>query len=161
MSSAPPEISVVVPVYRNSDTLRPLLDRLDEALAGEEREYVLVVDGSPDDSLEVLRGELAARPWLRVLELSRNFGQHAALCAGFEATRGKVVLVLDADLQQRPEDLPRFVEAWRVGHDFVSGYRTSRRDPLFRKIASAGMTASGLPTIRKRRVCPEICSSLR
>ena len=127
---------MVVPVYRNRETLVPLLDRLDAALAAERREYVFVVDGSPDDSLAVLRGEIAARPHLRVVELARNFGQHAALCAGFEAARGRVVLLLDADLQQSPEDLPAFVERWREGHDFVSGWRVSRRDPLGRRLGS-------------------------
>lgn len=136
-----PEVSVVAPVYRNAATLRELLDRLDGALAAESREYVLVVDGSPDESLAVLLAERERRPELVVVELARNFGQHAALCAGFEAARGRVVLVIDADLQQRPEDLPRFLEAWRAGHDFVSGWRTVRGDPLLRKVASKGMNA--------------------
>ena len=145
-----PEVSVVVPVYRNEASLVELLDRLDGALADEDREYVLVVDGSPDQSLELLRGETARRPHLRVVELARNFGQHAALCAGFESARGQVVLVLDADLQQRPEELPAFLAKWREGHDFVSGWRRARQDPLFRRIGSGGMnrlvrTITGVP----------------
>ncbi|MCZ6597519.1 MAG: glycosyltransferase family 2 protein [Planctomycetota bacterium] len=131
-----PEVSVVVPVHKNRDTLVELLDRLDGALGDESREVVLVVDGSPDDSLDVLLDQLEGRPHLVVLELASNFGQHAALCAGFAAARGRVALILDADLQQRPEDLPRFLEEWRAGHDFVSGWRTSRRDSLSRRIAS-------------------------
>lgn len=138
-SSATPEVSVVIPVYRNRATLVELLDRLDAALADEDREYVLVVDGSPDDSLELLRAEQARRPQLVVVEFSENFGQHAALCAGFETARGAVALILDADLQQRPEDLPRFLAKWRAGHDFVSGYRTSRSDPLLRRLGSRVM----------------------
>ena len=136
-----PELSVVVPVYRNRTTLRELVERLDRALSSEDREYVFVVDGSPDDSLTVLLELQADRPWLRVLELARNFGQHAALCCGFEAARGACVLVLDADLQQRPEDLPRFVEAWRGGSDFVSGWRTRRADPLARRLGSRLLNA--------------------
>lgn len=134
---SPPEISVVVPVYGNSATLAELVERLDKALAPVgETEYVFVIDGSPDDSLEVLLGLAATRPYLRILELSTNYGQHAALSAGWEAVRGKVVLILDADLQQAPEDLPPFVEAWRAGHDFVSGWRAKRQDPLARRIGS-------------------------
>ncbi len=141
VSSAPPELSVVVPVYRNSATLVELVERIARALAGERAELVAVVDGSPDDSLAVLRriaAERSGRAGLEVVpvELARNFGQHAALCAGFELARGQCVLVLDADLQQRPEDLPRFVERWRAGHDFVSGWRRERQDPLGRRIGS-------------------------
>ncbi|MEO0651967.1 MAG: glycosyltransferase, partial [Planctomycetota bacterium] len=121
-----PELSVVVPVYRNEDSLRELLRRLDLALDGIEREYVFVVDGSPDRSADVLLEEQAQRPHLVVVELTRNCGQHAALSAGFELARGRAVGVLDADLQQDPEDLPRFLEPWRQGHDFVSGWRVSR-----------------------------------
>ena len=134
-----PEVSVVVPVYRNRRTLGDLLDRLDAALAGERREYVFVIDGSPDDSAQFLREEQARRPWIVVVELARNFGQHAALSAGFEHARGDVALILDADLQQAPEDLPRFVESWRAGHDFVSGWRVRRKDSLGRRFGSWGL----------------------
>lgn len=134
-----PEVSVVIPVYRNRDTLRELLDRLESALAGEDCEWVFVVDGSPDDSLALLRDEQTRRAPLVVVDLARNCGQHAALCAGFESARGKVVLILDADLQQRPEDLPAFLVAWREGADFVSGWRTERSDPFFRRFGSVGM----------------------
>ena len=127
---------MVVPVYRNETTLVELLDRLERALSDESYELVLVVDGSPDRSLELLRDEVSRRPALVVVELTRNFGQHAALCAGFRAARGEVALILDADLQQRPEDLPRFLARWREGYDFVSGRRVVRQDPLARRFAS-------------------------
>lgn len=142
MPQPPPELSVVVPVYRNRATLGELVRRIDAALVGERAELVAVVDGSPDDSLDVLLAlarDPAATPKgleLVPVELARNFGQHAALCAGFELARGKCVLVLDADLQQLPEDLPRFVATWRAGHDFVSGWRMQRRDPFGRRLGS-------------------------
>lgn len=141
---------MIVPVYRNEATLPELLRRLDAALDGEHREYVFVVDASPDRSLGVLLDAQRLRAHLVVLELARNAGQHAALCAGFEAARGRVALVLDADLQQRPEDLPRALERWRAGHDFVSGWRRSRRDSLGRRAASLAMnwlvrTVTGVP----------------
>jgi len=132
-----PEISVVVPIYGNASTLPELVRRLDAALGPVgEAEYVFVVDGSPDNSLEVLCDLAKTHPHLRVIEFGRNYGQHAALCAGFEAVRGQVVLILDGDLQQAPEDLPPFVEAWRAGHDFVSGFREQRKDPLRRRFGS-------------------------
>jgi undecaprenyl-phosphate 4-deoxy-4-formamido-L-arabinose transferase len=135
--TSPPEISVVVPIYGNADTLPELVERLDQALGPVgAAEYVFVVDGSPDHSLEVLCELAESRPHLRIIEFGRNYGQHAALSAGFEAVRGQVVLILDADLQQAPEDLPPFVEAWRAGHDFVSGYRTLRKDPPHRQFGS-------------------------
>ncbi len=130
------ELSVVVPIYRNASTLVELLDRIEAALAAERFETVLVVDGSPDESLAILTDEATRRPTLRVVELSRNFGQHAALCAGFEEARGDCVLLLDGDLQQDPADLTRFVEAWRAGSDFVSGWRVKRKDPLDRRLGS-------------------------
>lgn len=129
----------MVPVFKNRETLVELLERLDRALSGERREYVFVVDGSPDDSLALLLAEQTRRPHLVVIELARNCGQHAALCAGFAAVRARVALVIDADLQQRPEDLPRFLERWRAGHDFVSGWRTSRGDASWRRLGSGVM----------------------
>ena len=135
-----PEISVVVPVYGNRSTLTALVERLDATLiALGTVEYVFVVDGSPDDSLAVLLELGQTRPHLGVVELARNYGQHAALCAGFAAARGRVILILDADLQQAPEDLPPFVEAWRKGHDFVSGWRELRKDALTRRLGSLAM----------------------
>jgi undecaprenyl-phosphate 4-deoxy-4-formamido-L-arabinose transferase len=130
---------VVVPVYRNRRTLAELLERLDAVLAGESVEYVFVVDGCPEDSLGLLKTLLEGRPHLRVIELARNYGQHAALSAGFEAARGRVVLILDADLQQAPEDLPPFLEAWRGGAEFVSGWRSGREDAATRRVGSYGM----------------------
>lgn len=136
---ARPELSVVVPVYRNRATLVVLLDRLDATLGDLEREYVFVVDGCPDDSHELLLEEQRRRPWLVVVDLARNCGQHAALAAGFEVSRGRAVAVMDADLQQDPEELPRFLEPWRAGHDFVSGWRVTRSDPLDRKLGSLAL----------------------
>jgi len=140
-SPAPPapEVSVVVPVYRNRATLAELVERIDAALVDEAHELVLVVDGCPDDSLGLATELTAGRPHLRVVELARNYGQHAALCAGFEAARGEVVLILDADLQQDPAELPKFLAAWRGGAEFVSGYRTGRVDAARRRIGSWGM----------------------
>jgi len=136
---APPEISVVVPVFRSAATLHELLDRVERALEGEDFELIAVVDGSPDDSLAVLLEEVERRPRLVVIELARNFGQHAALCAGFAAARGAAACVLDADLQLAPEELPRLLAAWRDGHDLACGRRIARRDGPLRRLSSFGL----------------------
>ncbi|MDF1800500.1 MAG: glycosyltransferase family 2 protein [Planctomycetota bacterium] len=138
-SAGAPEISVVVPIYRNNATLEDLVERLSAVLSEESAELVMVVDGCPDGGLELLQGLVPGRPHLRVVELARNYGQHAALCAGFEAARGKVILILDADLQQAPEDLPAFVEAWRGGAEFISGWRNGREDAASRRLGSWAM----------------------
>jgi undecaprenyl-phosphate 4-deoxy-4-formamido-L-arabinose transferase len=78
-------------------------------------------------------------PVLRVISLNRNYGQHAAVFAGLEHARGRVIVTLDADLQNPPEEIPRLVAAVEAGHDVVGGWRRDRRDPLFRRVLSRGM----------------------
>lgn len=136
--SGTPLVSLVVPVYRNAATLSELVERVDRALLGVDHEMVFVIDGSPDDSLEALlrlRSRRAAgAPALRVLASNRNHGQHTALVAGFDAARGAVVLTLDADLQDAPEELPRFFAAWQAGDELVSGVRRQRRDAYWSRL---------------------------
>ncbi|MBK9383995.1 MAG: glycosyltransferase family 2 protein [Planctomycetes bacterium] len=144
--SAPLELSVVIPVYRSAETLRELVERLTTVLGAAagtpQSELVFAVDASPDDSLERLaelqrsaRGDTA----LRVLVGARNVGQHAALRAGFRAARGRALLVLDADLQYAPEEVPRFLEAWRGGADLVAGWRRSRSDAYFARVLPSAL----------------------
>ncbi len=131
------EVSVVIPVYANVDTLRELHARLCRVLEKESAEIVAVEDGSSDGSLALLERiarEECEHGLLKVVALARNYGQQAALCAGFEAARGRVIITLDADLQYPPEAIPAFVDAWRAGADLVCGYRRVRRDPLFRRV---------------------------
>ena len=118
--------------------IEPLFARLFPALdsSGEPYEVVAVDDGSTDRTLEMLRAQRRVHPQLRVLSFARNFGQHAAVMAGFEASRGEWIVTLDADLQNPPEEIPKIVAAFREGYDLVNTYREGRQDTFFRRYAS-------------------------
>jgi undecaprenyl-phosphate 4-deoxy-4-formamido-L-arabinose transferase len=135
---ARPRVSIVIPMLNESRNIDPLFARLFPVLdgLGEPFEVVCVDDGSTDDTLAKLRAHAAKRPELRPLPLARNFGQHAAVLAGFDATRGDWVVTLDADLQNPPEEVPRLVAAMREGHDLVNTWREDRKDSAFRMTAS-------------------------
>ena len=129
------DLSIVVPVYNEVDNLRPLCTRVREALAeaGREYEVILVDDGSRDGSSELLAELHAEDATLKVLRFRRNFGQTAALAAGFEYARGEVIVSLDADLQNDPLDIPRLLAKLDEGYDLVNGWRADRRDPFLRR----------------------------
>jgi undecaprenyl-phosphate 4-deoxy-4-formamido-L-arabinose transferase len=133
-------VSVVVPVYNEERNLSELLPRLQAVLdaAGHPYEIVFVDDGSSDRSLEVLKEAARARPdRIRVLELARNFGQHQAILAAFQDVTGDVVVTLDADLQNPPEEIPRLLAKIAEGYDVVGGVRMNRQDSFPRRLASA------------------------
>lgn len=137
--AATPQVSVVVPVYNEEASLPALFARLYPALdaLGESYELILVDDGSRDRSMRLLREQFDRRPEVtRVVMLAANFGQHMAIMAGFEKSRGELVVTLDADLQNPPEEIARLVAAFRQGHDYVGSYRRTREDSLFRRVAS-------------------------
>jgi undecaprenyl-phosphate 4-deoxy-4-formamido-L-arabinose transferase len=138
MSGQDAQISVVVPMLNEAGNLRRLFDRLFPVLdgLGETFEVVAIDDGSTDGTLALLRAEQTRRPELRVLSFARNFGQHAAVIAGFEAARGEWIVTIDADLQNPPEEIPKLVAAFREGHDLVNTYREGRQDTAFRRTAS-------------------------
>jgi glycosyltransferase involved in cell wall biosynthesis len=136
------QVSVVVPVYNEQDNLPELVERIGAALgrSGRSFEAILVDDGSRDRSAEVLAGLAAARPWLRPLYLMRNYGQSAALQAGFDAAQGEIIVTLDGDLQNDPDDIPQLLELLeaRPDVDVISGWRKDRQDrTVSRKIPSA------------------------
>lgn len=131
-------VSVVVPVFNEEENLPALRSRLVSALEGTGRSFEVIFtdDGSRDRSLELLRKYQEEDDRLRVIEFSRNFGQHAAVFAGFAHARGEVVVTLDADLQNPPEEIPKLLRKIDEGYDVAGGWRYRRKDPLFRKIAS-------------------------
>jgi glycosyltransferase involved in cell wall biosynthesis len=136
-----PLISVVAPVYNEAPTLPEFVRRLTET-TGRLRgaytfEFVLVDDGSTDDSLQVARTLITTEPRLRVVELRRNFGQTAALQAGLAAARGDIVISMDSDLQHFPEDLPLFLEKIDEGYDLVCGWRHERQEGILRRWPSS------------------------
>ena len=139
-----PELSVVIPVYNEEAGLGALFARLYPALdaLGASYEVVFVNDGSRDGSAAILRAQFQARPDVtRVVLFNGNFGQHMAIMAGFERCRGRIVVTLDADLQNPPEEIGRLVAKVREGYDYVGSIRRQRQDTLFRRLASKAMNA--------------------
>ncbi len=131
-------LSIVVPVYNERDSLRPLHGRLARVLAslGRPHETIFVNDGSQDGSDEELAQIAAADPCVRVINFRRNFGQTAALMAGFDFAAGDVIVPMDGDLQNEPEDIPGLLAKLDEGFDVVSGWRRDRRDGAQRNFAS-------------------------
>ncbi len=130
----PPQLSVVVPLLDEQDNLPALYEQITRSLAGRyEYELIFVDDGSTDRSFEVLKGFQAADPRVRVIRFRRNFGQTAALSAGFAHSRGEVVVALDADLQNDPADIPMLVAKLDEGYDVVSGWRKKRHDNALKR----------------------------
>ena len=125
-----PVISVVVPIYNERDNVSALHEALTFALRSYGRPYeiVLVDDGSSDGTRDVLRSLAAADPHLRLVFFRRNYGQTAAMAAGFRVSRGRVVVSMDGDLQNDPVDIGRMVEKLDEGHDVVCGWRRHRKD---------------------------------
>ncbi len=125
------DISVVVPVFEEAESLPILHEEIGRALAplGREYEIIFVDDGSRDDSWAVIRDLAARDAHVRGIRFRRNFGKAAALTAGFRAARGRYVITLDADLQDDPAEIPRFLEMLEAGWDVVSGWKYPRRDP--------------------------------
>jgi glycosyltransferase involved in cell wall biosynthesis len=137
--STTPEVSVFLPVYNEEPNLMPLHAKLDEALKALDRsaEIVYVDDGSTDGSLKILRQIAEVDPRVRVVALRRNYGQTAAMAAGIDAASGKVLIPMDADLQNDPVDIQRLLQKLDEGYDVVSGWRKNRQDKMFtRKIPS-------------------------
>jgi dolichol-phosphate mannosyltransferase len=128
-------LSVVLPVYNERESLEQLAVELSTALCrcGCQFEILFVNDGSTDGSDTVLDELARGAPGVRVLHLTRNFGQQAALHAGLQHARGDAVVVMDADLQDDPHQIPRFLEKWREGYDVVYAIRTGRKEAWFKR----------------------------
>jgi undecaprenyl-phosphate 4-deoxy-4-formamido-L-arabinose transferase len=148
-----PYLSVVIPVYNEETGLRHLFDRLYPALdaLGKTFEVLFVDDGSQDRSVAILRGQFEKRPDVtRIIILNSNCGQHLAIMAGFERCRGQVVVTLDADLQNPPEEIGKLLEKFQEGYDYVGSIRRMRQDSLFRRTASRLLNAIRERTTRIR-----------
>lgn len=134
-----PDISVFLPVFNEEPNLLPLHAKLNEALRalGRSAEIVYVDDGSTDGSLKILRELAEMDPRVRIVALRRNYGQTAAMAAGIDAARGRVLIPMDADLQNDPADITRLLDKLDKGYDVVSGWRKNRKDKMVtRKIPS-------------------------
>ncbi|MEN7430505.1 glycosyltransferase [Chromobacterium sp. TRC.1.1.SA] len=135
-------LSVVIPVYNEQDVLQALFDRLYPALDALNLRYeiVFINDGSRDKSAAMLADQFGLRPDVtRVVLFNGNFGQHRAILAGFEHSRGERVVTLDADLQNPPEDIQLLLAEMDKGHDYVGSIRRQRNDSMWRHLASRAM----------------------
>lgn len=140
------ELSVVIPVYNEEAGLQQLFDRLypalDDVASSRDLRYevIFVNDGSRDRSAAILADQYRARSDVtRVVLFNANYGQHAAIMAGFERVRGAIIVTLDADLQNPPEEIGKLVDAMKAGHDYVGTIRTARQDTAWRRTASRAM----------------------
>lgn len=126
----PVDVSIVLPIFDEEQSLAPLFEKLFAALDGldERFEVIAVNDGSLDGSLKELNRLAADRSEIRVIDFRRNYGQTAALMAGFDNARGEIIVTLDADLQNDPSDIPRLIAKLREGYDVVCGWRENRQD---------------------------------
>ncbi len=134
----PCDVSLVIPVHNEEENLPILAAEIHAALDGRSYEVLWIDDGSTDGSLQALGRIAASDPRARVLKLARSAGQSAALAAGFRSARGDIVVTLDADLQNDPQDIPRLLTEMAAppGWDLVSGVRTRRRDNWVRRLSS-------------------------
>jgi len=136
--SVPPFISVVSPVYRAEKLVRPLVERITSAVARITPNYeiVLVDDRSPDASWEAIEAICQSHPKIAGVRLSRNFGQHYAISAGLQHARGEWIVVMDCDLQDQPEEIPKLLAQARAGYDIVLARRATRQDTWFKQLSS-------------------------
>jgi undecaprenyl-phosphate 4-deoxy-4-formamido-L-arabinose transferase len=131
-----PRLSIVVTLYNEAGTLEELHRRVAEALGGDDYELILVDDGSRDTTWQVVERLAAGDPRVRAVRFKRNFGQHPAMHAGLARAQGDIVVTMDGDLQNAPEDIPRLVAAVEAGSDVASGRRNGRRDSWGRTLPS-------------------------
>ena len=141
----PVDVSVVIPVYNEEESAELLCRRLHESLStlGRTYEVILVDDGSSDRTWEVLTRMSREIPHLVLIRFRRNYGQTAAMSAGFDAAAGRVIVTLDADLQNDPADIPLLLERIDAGFDVVSGWRKNRKDAFLNRLLPS-MIANGL-----------------
>ena len=126
-------LSILIPIFNEEENISLLYDRLITALkkAGRPYEVIFIDDGSSDSSLEILLDISKRNPNVKVISFSRNFGQTAALSAGIDFSRGEILIPMDGDLQNDPEDILSLLQKIEEGYDVVSGWRKTRKDPFF------------------------------
>jgi undecaprenyl-phosphate 4-deoxy-4-formamido-L-arabinose transferase len=148
-----PYVSVVIPVYNEEAVLQNLYDRLLPVMDSLKKPFEIIFtnDGSKDKSEQILSSFHQRRPKeIRVINFNGNFGQHLAIMAGLENVRGEIIVTMDADLQNPPEDIPRLIAKMEEGYDVVGGYRENRQDKVWRKLFSK------LHNIMRAKIMPRI-----
>jgi len=128
-------ISVLIPVFNEEENLSPLYEKLTSVLnrIGKDYEVIFIDDGSYDDTLSLLRPICKKDPRIKFISFSRNFGQTSALSAGIDLSKGKIIIPMDGDLQNDPEDIPALLQKIEEGYDVVSGWRKDRKDPFLKR----------------------------
>ena len=132
-------ISIVIPIFNEADNLEELIKRCLAVCRGMESKFeiIMVDDGSCDTSAEMIKTVVKINPGeIKGVFLNRNYGQHAAVMAGFEESKGDIIVTLDGDLQNPPEEIPALIECIKNGNDVVGSVRQNRKDSLFRKVSS-------------------------
>lgn len=135
MEHIKPYISIVIPVYNEEGNLEKLFNSLTKTMDSLKKTYEIIFtnDGSKDSSIKILEELQKRRPEIiRVVDFMGNFGQHMAIMAGFEISQGEIIVTLDADLQNPPEEIPKLIASMEQGYDLVSGVRKQRKDSWFR-----------------------------
>ena len=132
------DVSVIIPVYNEEENLKPLFERLCNAMdaLGKTWEVIFTNDGSSDSSGEILKSFCKERSNVRLIDFNGNFGQHTAIIAGFEKASGDVIVTLDADLQNPPEEIGKLLKKIDEGYDSVGGFRKQREDTPMRRYCS-------------------------
>ena len=130
-----PKVSVIIPLFEEEENINPLYSQLKSTLDDLNKPYeiIFIDDGSKDNSFKVLKVLTQQDKAVKVLKFARNYGQTAALAAGFNHAQGDIFITMDADLQNDPQDIPYLLEKMQQGYDIVSGWRKKREDPLFTK----------------------------
>lgn len=134
------DISVIIPTYNEAPNVLPLHKELSSVLAnlGRETEIIFIDDGSTDGTFEAMQEAHAKDPSIKIIKFKRNFGQTAAMDAGFKHASGSIIVTMDADLQNDPVEIPRLITKLEEGYDVVSGWRKNRKDNLSKRFLSAG-----------------------
>jgi glycosyltransferase involved in cell wall biosynthesis len=158
--AAVPDVSVVVPIYNERDNLLPLHASLTWSLRGLGRSYelVLVDDGSRDGSRDLLRTLAASDPHLRLVLFRRNYGQTAAMAAGFQRCRGRIIVTMDGDLQNDPADIGRLLEKLDQGYDVVCGWRRNRQDRVATRLLPSRLANFLIARVTGARIHDTGCS---
>jgi glycosyltransferase involved in cell wall biosynthesis len=127
------DLSIVMPVYNEEESLGPLVDEIGSVLNGAQKTFELIVvdDGSTDNTHELLERVHQQKPWVKMIRFKRNFGQTAAVAAGLAYARGKVIVPMDGDGQNDPRDIPHLLAKLEEGFDLVSGWRFPREDSFW------------------------------
>lgn len=133
------DVSIIIPIYNEEENVEMLHDRIESTMSQQNKTYeiVLIDDGSNDRTFELLKKIHDANEHVKVIKFRGNFGQSAAMAAGFEAALGDIVVAMDGDLQNDPSDIPHLLDKLEEGYDVVSGWRKNRKDKLIiRKLPS-------------------------